>query len=110
MMETFIVLGLCFILYEALDLFHSCYNNNRPQHLIPSSASALVRQQYANNNNNNNNDSCDENEIYAKDTTRLILSRVDEFDDSNSGSEDNYLDSCNKVYSISESIECKAGE
>lgn len=27
MMETFIVLGLCVILYEALDLFQSCYRN-----------------------------------------------------------------------------------
>lgn len=32
MMETFIVLGLCFILYEALDLFQSCYNKERHQH------------------------------------------------------------------------------
>lgn len=33
-METFIVLGLCFILYEALDLFQSCYNKDpdRPHH------------------------------------------------------------------------------
>lgn len=32
-METFIVLGFCFILYEALDLFQSCYtNNNRHPH------------------------------------------------------------------------------
>lgn len=30
-METFIVLGLCFILYEALDLFQSCYNNTSNQ-------------------------------------------------------------------------------
>lgn len=27
-METFIVLGFCFILYEALDFFQSCYTNN----------------------------------------------------------------------------------
>lgn len=32
-METFIVLGFCFILYEALDLFQSCYTNtNRHRH------------------------------------------------------------------------------
>lgn len=31
-METFIVLGLCFILYEALDLFQSCYNKERHHH------------------------------------------------------------------------------
>lgn len=35
-METFIVLGFCFILYEALDFFQSCYsNNNRHQHQHP---------------------------------------------------------------------------
>lgn len=34
-METFIVLGLCFILYEALDLFQSCYNKERHQHNQP---------------------------------------------------------------------------
>lgn len=27
-METFIVLGFCFMLYEALDFFQSCYTNN----------------------------------------------------------------------------------
>lgn len=27
-METFIVLGFCFILYEALDFFQGCYTNN----------------------------------------------------------------------------------
>lgn len=40
-METFIVLGLCFILYEALDLFQSCYNSNgneQPQQEQPQSA------------------------------------------------------------------------
>lgn len=36
MMETFIVLGFCFILYEALDFFQSCYGtNNRHQHQHP---------------------------------------------------------------------------
>lgn len=35
-METFIVLGFCFILYEALDFFQSCYsNNNRHQQQHP---------------------------------------------------------------------------
>lgn len=28
MMETFIMLGFCFILYETLDFFQSCYTNN----------------------------------------------------------------------------------
>lgn len=31
-METFIVLGFCFILYEALDFFQSCYSNNNRHH------------------------------------------------------------------------------
>lgn len=31
-METFIVLGFCFILYEALDFFQSCYTNNNRHH------------------------------------------------------------------------------
>lgn len=31
-METFIVLGFCFILYEALDFFQSCYSNNNKHH------------------------------------------------------------------------------
>jgi len=28
-METFIVLGLCFVLYEALDLFQGCYHRQQ---------------------------------------------------------------------------------
>lgn len=31
-METFIVLGFCFILYEALDFFQSCYSNKNKHH------------------------------------------------------------------------------
>lgn len=115
-METFIVLGLCFILYEALDLFQSCYSNNRPNQLTPTSASALVRQQYANNNIanksiNSNNDNCDEPDTNTKDTTRLILSNIDKFDDIyNNGDENNYLDNCVKVYSISENIDLNIRE
>ncbi|TDG39635.1 hypothetical protein AWZ03_013944 [Drosophila navojoa] len=30
MMETFLVLGLCFILYEALDFFQGCIHSNTP--------------------------------------------------------------------------------
>lgn len=34
-METFIVLGFCFILYEALDFFQSCYSSNNRHHQHP---------------------------------------------------------------------------
>lgn len=39
-METFIVLGLCFMLYEALDLFQSCYGGNKSTPSAATSAGA----------------------------------------------------------------------
>lgn len=92
MMETFIVLGLCFILYEALDLFHSCYNN--PQH--PQNGDSGC----ANNGNGVRDvDSASVN----KDTARLVaLDSIDEID-----SDDNQSVQLgnNKVYSICDRID-----
>lgn len=50
-METFIVLGFCFILYEALDFFQSCYsNNNRHQHLQSSNTTDNLAGNATNSN------------------------------------------------------------
>lgn len=60
-METFIVLGFCFILYEALDFFQSCYsNNNRHHHQHP--------QFNKTNKNPNNLETIDENSTKTSNT------------------------------------------
>lgn len=65
MMETFIVLGFCFILYEALDFFQSCYTNNNRHHqqhpqfnkdLTSASASTSVKDNLDNTDENATND------------------------------------------------------
>lgn len=71
MMETLIVLGLCFIFYEALDLFQSCYNNNRQ----PNDSDNIEDCTY-----NNNDDYC--TVTHNKDTDYLILNEEQEYDDS----------------------------
>lgn len=118
MMETFIVLGLCFILYEALDLFQSCYNNNRHQN-----QQHLSHNQNNNNNNNNSifessggggDNNGDENHYHHKDTARLILDTIQESDNNSIIEEDNLsssssthqLDNTSKVFLISENVEC----
>lgn len=58
MMETFIVLGFCFILYEALDFFQSCYsNNNRHQQQHPQFnkdiSAAHTKENLVDNNDEN---------------------------------------------------------
>lgn len=92
-METFIVLGLCFILYEALDLFQSCYNNQEHPQQNDSGC--------ANNGTGANN--IDTTSI-SKDTARLVtLDNIDEID-----SDDNQsikMSNNNKVFSICERVE-----
>lgn len=56
-METFIVLGFCFILYEALDFFQSCYTNNNRHHqqhpqFSKDITSASVKEPTDNNDEN----------------------------------------------------------
>lgn len=125
-METFIVLGLCFILYEALDLFQSCYN--RPNQHQPLQ-NVLKKKNKIKSNNNNNQTAVD-----SKDTTRLILDVIPEIGDSGGGgAEDDGDDFCSdstdsdgssnddssmiiatvhlstaatKVFSISDTVEC----
>lgn len=71
-METFIVLGFCFILYEALDFFQSCYsNNNRHQHQHPQ-FNKTKKNIFNKNKNRNNLDTIDENETIKQSTTNAI--------------------------------------
>lgn len=117
MMETFIVLGLCFILYEALDLFQSCYNNNR--HHTHHLGEAFNKYKSCDLDGSGNS---------SKDTTRLILDAIPEATDDtlSSGNEcsSNNVDDDDgdgnqsllarvhldkpvvKVFSISESLDC----
>lgn len=68
-METFIVLGFCFILYEALDFFQSCYsNNNRHQHQHPQ-FNKTKKNIVGKNKIRNNLDTIDENETIKQSTT-----------------------------------------
>lgn len=86
MMETFIVLGLCFILYEALDLFQSCYNhNNRHSH---------------HHLGEHLEGATDEN----KDTAHLILDTIQEVEIGDDSDNSTHLDN-SKVYSISENLD-----
>lgn len=85
-METFIVLGLCFILYEALDLFQSCYNhNNRHSH---------------HHFGEHLEGATDEN----KDTARLILDTIQEVEIGDDSDNSTHLDN-SKVFSISENLD-----
>lgn len=117
-METFIVLGLCFILYEALDLFQSCYNNQhhnqqqqqqrprhrrRGEHYTRQNTSNGLHSNGANSGDDDND--CDSNSV--KDTAHLVhLDRIDEID-----SEDNQFDN-NPVFSICDRVirESEAGD
>lgn len=51
-METFIVLGLCFILYEALDFFQGCIHSPH-QHLMHNcnDMKTTTGSEFLNNNN-----------------------------------------------------------
>lgn len=115
MMETFIVLGLCFILYEALDMFQSCYNNNR--HHTHHLGEAFNKYESSDGSGNS-----------SKDTNRLILDAIPEVTDDilSSGNEcsSNIVDDDDgdvnqsllaranldkpvvKVFSISENLDC----
>lgn len=111
MMETFIVLGLCFILYEALDLFQSCYNNQQ-QHPQTNDDIDCTTNTSSNNCNSSsticarNSNNATTNDIDTasvnKDTARLVtLDSIDEID-----SEDNQSNQFanNKVFSICDRV------
>lgn len=118
-METFIVLGLCFILYEALDLFQSCYN--RPNHHQP-----LHHQQNGDGGLKDINKIPKHSQtVDSKDTARLILDVISEISDSGGGGSgetdsegsinedshaivDNVTTKVAKVFSISDTVECGA--
>lgn len=100
-METFIVLGLCFILYEALDLFQSCYNNNQRHQSFTNSSSCSSS---SGNTEciagiNNSSDSISVN----KDTARLVrLDSIEELD-SDDTNQSNQFDK-SKVFSICDRV------
>lgn len=113
MMETFIVLGLCFILYEALDLFQSCYNNNRHNHHSNFGGATVQTDDGTDSYTTNNNNE-------TKDTSRLIMDAISEVDSVNSSSNSSVIDDNDqnqlitssqsidvhrKVFSISDTIE-----
>lgn len=113
-METFIVLGLCFILYEALDLFQSCYNKERRQQQQHFSADtnsstiscnssecnksdSTIASDFTNATSSNNNSI-----IRNKDTAHLmLLDSIEEIDSDDNQS--NQFDK-NKVYSICDRV------
>lgn len=104
-METFIVLGLCFILYEALDLFHSCYTNQQQQGFgnnsdFSSGSNFDDDDSGGGNTKNSNNDAI----CVTKDTAKLVrLDSIEEID----SSDDNqsiHFNNKNKVFSICESV------
>lgn len=103
-METFIVLGLCFILYEALDLFHSCYSNQQ-QHSFGNSDfnggnNFDDDSGSANNSKNSNNDRIS----VTKDTAKLVhLDSIEEIDSSDDN-QSNHFSNKNKVFSICDSV------
>lgn len=108
-METFIVLGLCFILYEALDLFQSCYNKERHQQRqqensgIGGSAGSSNTANSGTANRSSPSDSCCVN----KDTAHLVpLEVIDENDldsDTENAQLNHHLDK-SQVYSICDRV------
>lgn len=101
-METFIVLGLCFILYEALDLFQSCYNKERHQQRQQESGFGGNRADSSVAANRSASDSLSVN----KDTTHLMpLEAIEEIDlDSDDNNQTiHHLDK-SKVFSICDRV------
>lgn len=100
-METFIVLGLCFILYEALDLFQSCYNKERHQQRQQDSSYAGSGTDCV-TENRSTSDSCCVN----KDTAHLMpLDAIEEIDlDSEDNNQSNHRSDNSKIYSICDRV------
>lgn len=103
-METFIVLGLCFIIYEALDLFHSCYSNQQ-QHSFGGSefngGNNFDDDSGGGNGSNSKNSNADAISV-NKDTAKLL--RLDSIDEIESIEDNNESSSFPKVFSICESV------
>lgn len=106
-METFIVLGLCFILYEALDLFQSCYNKERHQQRQQESG-------FGGSAGNSGSDcgstaECTTSESLCgnKDTTHLmpldVIEEID-LDSSDDNNQTNHHLDKSKVYSICDRV------
>lgn len=115
-METFIVLGLCFILYEALDLFQSCYNKERHQqqqhqrqqeHSSDGACSSSGRAGSSTDciaANNNNNCSGSDSYCVNKDTAHLMpLDSIEEIDLDSDDNQSTHLNK-SKVYSICDRV------
>lgn len=108
-METFIVLGLCFILYEALDLFQSCYNKERHQQRQQDSDFGGSASSTSNTDSTNciaANRSASDSISVSKDTAHLMpLDAIDENDlDSDDNNQLNQHLDKNKIYSICDRV------
>lgn len=101
-METFIVLGLCFILYEALDLFQSCYNKERHQQRQQDSGAGAGSGGSSAECNRSASDSFCVN----RDTAHLMpLEAIEEADlDSDDNNQSNQHLDKGKVYSICDRV------
>lgn len=104
-METFIVLGLCFILYEALDLFQSCYNKERHQQRQQESS-------FAGSASGSGTDCVAANRAVSdsfcvnKDTAHLLpLDAIEEIElDSDDNDQSNHYLDHSKIYSICDRV------
>lgn len=104
-METFIVLGLCFILYEALDLFHSCYTNQQQQSFGNNNSDFNGGNNFDDDSGGGNSKNSNSDTIsVTKDTAKLVhLDSIEEIDSSDDN-QSNHLANKNKVFSICESV------
>ncbi|GAB0087113.1 hypothetical protein DMENIID0001_013880 [Sergentomyia squamirostris] len=108
MMEIFVVLGLCFVLYEALDLFEGCYRQYRHNgHLT----NAVTDREDTTSNNQTGDDveeckhllspSCEHSDC-SKDCKSLDRCFIEDEKECQSGNESN-VDRCT-VFSVSECV------